>query len=213
MRSNDELVSQTTESSDKELRLLSELGRSPESSQRTLSQRLGIALGLTNLLLRSLAEKGYIRISQAGWKRWLYNLTPAGVTRKMQLTVDYIHRFLGYYSSVKRNLREQLEPLALNEESRIAIYGTGEFAELVYLGLRDMGIEEIEVFHTPGNGDSRFLGMPVRDITTLRAEDYDRVVLAFLKRGDAGINGLEGLYVPADKLVKFFNGIGPSEEA
>ena len=59
-----------------ELRLLSQVEDSPEVTQRELSQRVGIALGLTNVLLRNLVQKGYIRATQANWKRWIYTLTP-----------------------------------------------------------------------------------------------------------------------------------------
>lgn len=184
MRSRYEHDDQLESTSQRELRLLTEVDEDPEVSQRELSRRVGIALGLTNMLVRNLAQKGYVRVSQAGWKRFIYTLTPAGVSRKLRLTIDYIQRFLGYYRSVRQNLREQLEPLGLNQESRIAIYGTGEFAELVYLGLKDFGIEEIDVFGPPESVDSRFLGMRVLGAGTLKQENYDRVVVAILDGSD-----------------------------
>ena len=145
MRSHNEHQGTMEESTYRELRLLLEVEDKPDATQRELSQRVGIALGLTNVMLRNLAQKGYLRSTQANWKRWLYALTPEGFSHKIRLTVAYIHRVLDHYQNVRQTLREQLEPLALNAESRVAIYGTGEFAELVYLGLRDLGIEEIAV--------------------------------------------------------------------
>ena len=106
----------------RELQLLSEVGVTPEITQRQLSKRVGIALGLTNAVLRNLTKKGYIRASQAGWKRSIYNLTPAGVSHKVRLTIAYIHRFLDHYQEVRQTLREEMEPLALHEESRLAIF-------------------------------------------------------------------------------------------
>ena len=46
---------------------------------------------------------------------------------------------------IRQTLRDQLEPLALNSESRIAICRTGQFAELVFLALKEIGIEDFFV--------------------------------------------------------------------
>jgi len=186
----------------RELRLLSELEDNPEVTQRQLASRLGIALGLTNVLLRNLAQKGYVRATQARWKRWLYALTPDGFSHKLRLTVGYISRVLDHYQHVRETLREQLQPLALNQESRVAIYGTGEFAELVYLGLREIGIEEIDFYSSTQPDGRKFLGMTVRDPATLHPEEYDRVVVALL--GDVRLDELEGLVTSPDNVVTFF---------
>ena len=204
MRSRNEHSDDTEVSSQRELRLLSEVQRSSEATQRDLSKRVGIALGLTNLLLRNLSQKGYLRVTQAGWRRWLYTLTPEGFSRKIHLTVGYIHRVLDHYQKARQTLREELGQLDLNMESRIAIYGPGEFAELVYLGLREMGIEEIDVFGPAGSGNGRFLGMPVREAESLRTEDYDRVVVAILGESEESCAQLRGLGVAPEKLVTFF---------
>ena len=204
MRSQREQQNSTDDSSYRELRLLSEVQGTPEVTQRDLSRRVGIALGLTNVLLRHLAQKGYVRVTRAGWKRWLYTLTPEGFSRKIQLTVAYIHRSLDHYKKVRQTLREELEPLALNEESRIAMYGTGEFAELVYLGLREIEIEEIDIFGPRSPGSGKFLGMLVHDVETLRPERYDRVVVALLRGSEASYVELREAGVAPEKLVTFF---------
>lgn len=204
MRSRYEHDDQVDSMSQRELRLLTEVDEDPDVSQRELSRRLGIALGLTNMLVRNLAQKGYVKVTQAGWKRFIYTLTPAGVSRKLHLTIDYIHRFMGYYRSVRQNLREQLEPLGLNQESRIAIYGTGEFAELVYLGLKDFGIEEIDVFGPPESADSKFLGMRVLDVEKLRQENYDKVVVAVLAGPDDIQTILADQGITQEKSVMLF---------
>ena len=212
MRSQNERSGITDDPSYRELRLLSEVHRTPEASQRDLSKRLGIALGLTNLLLRSLAEKGYVQITHAGWKRWLYALTPAGFSRKVHLTLGYIHGFLGHYQSVRQRLRDDLEVLALHAESRIAIYKTGDFAELVYLGLREIGIEEIDVFAPAGSADGKFLGIPVREATNMRSEDYDLVVVGLLEDSASSYVELRELGISPTKLVTFFGDHAPVGE-
>jgi DNA-binding MarR family transcriptional regulator len=195
------------------MRVLSELERAPEISQRSLARRVGVSLGLTNRLLQNLAQKGYVRVSQASWRGWLYTLTPAGLSRKVQLTVSYIHRFLGHYQRIRQTLQEELAPLGLNRESRVAIFGpvlsgadgTREFAELVYLGLKELGIEEVEVLVANNGRGGRFLGLQMRDVRTIQPEEYDRIILVFLKDGEAGSRELRELGVAPDKIVTLFN--------
>ena len=106
---------------------------------------------------------------------------------------------------MRQTLREQTEPLALNEESRVAIFGTGEFAELVYLGLKELSIEEIDVFDFQVPAGRRFLGMPVRDVASLQSEHYDRVVVAYLEPPASAMLGLRERGVSSEQLVKFFS--------
>jgi DNA-binding MarR family transcriptional regulator len=204
MRSANEHQEPIEGSSYRELQLLTEVDADPQVTQRQLSRRVGIALGLTNTLLRNLTQKGYVRATRASWKSWLYSLTPEGFTRKIRLTVAYVQRFVDHYQRVRQTLREQLDPLALNEESRIAIYGTGELAELVYLGLKEIGIEEIDVFGPNGLEGHRFLGMPVQDLEALRPERYDRVLLALLQGWEAPHGDLRDRGAAPEKLVTFF---------
>jgi DNA-binding MarR family transcriptional regulator len=188
----------------RDLRLLSEVNEVPEVNQRQLSLTLGIALGLTNVLLKNLVQKGYIRVSNASWKRRLYNLTPEGLAHKLRLTTGYISRVLDHYQNVRQTLREQMEGLDFNEESRIAVFGTTEFAELVYLGLKEIGIEEI-AFYSKGNAvGERCLGVLVEDVKNIKFNDYDKVVIAELHGSEAMNQMLSDLGVPEQKVVIFF---------
>jgi len=191
--------------SDRELNLLSEVHHQPEVSQRELAQKVGIALGMTNILLHNLAQKGYLRINKAGWRRVLYTLTPDGILHKVQLTMSYVHRFMDHYHKVRQTLREELELQSLNAESRVAIYGVGEFAELVYLGLKELEIEEVDVFCKDGLAGGKFLGMPVQEFSTFDPGEYDRIVIASISGADQQIRSLLASGIPPEKLVTFFN--------
>lgn len=205
MRSQHEHITTLNDNSNRELTLLSEVQRTPETNQRDLSERTGMALGMTNLLLRNLARKGYLRITQAGWRRWLYALTPTGFSRKLHLTSAYIRRTLDHYQKVRETLREELVLLGLHVESRVAVYGTGEFAELVYLGIRQFGIEEIDCYASDAPEDEKFFGMSVRNIGTLDPGQYDRVIVAFLSGQEESSVELMALGVTSKQLVTFFS--------
>ena len=210
MRSEDEQQNPLDSPAYRDLRLMSEVDETPEVNQRQLSLRLGIALGLTNVLLKNLVQKGYVRVSNASWKRRLYNLTPEGLAHKLRLTTGYISRVLDHYQNVRQTLREQMEGMDVNEESRIAVWGANEFAELVYLGLKEIGIAEI-TFCSKGKAvGERFLGVPMEDVTKIKFEDYDKVVIAELQGSEALTELLSDLGVPEQKIITFF-AIKPSK--
>lgn len=188
----------------RDLRLMSEVNGAPEVNQRQLSLNLGIALGLTNVLLKNLVQKGYVRVSNASWKRRIYNLTPEGLAHKLRLTTGYISRVLDHYQNVRQTLREQMEGLDVNEESRIAVCGTNEFAELVYLGLKEIGIGEITFCSNGKAVGEWFLGVPVEDVMKIKFEDYDKLVIAELHGSEALNQVLSDLGVPKQKVVTFF---------
>jgi DNA-binding MarR family transcriptional regulator len=190
----------------RQLKLLTEVYDAPDVTQRDLSRRLGIALGLTNALMRNLAQKGYIRVTRARWQRRLYALTPKGFTRKVQLTVSYIQRFLGHYQTIRQTLRQELAPLELHAESRVAIFGTGELAELVYLGLREAGIEEIDIYAPSNPANGKFLGARIRDVEASPPTDHDRVIIAALDGVEEKRAHLRGLGIPQDRIVSLLPG-------
>lgn len=213
MRSRSEHEELTDAPTYRDLQLILEVEANPEITQRELSLKAGIALGLTNVLLRNLAQKGYLRISRAGWKRWLYTLTPDGFSHKIRLTVTYIYRVLDHYHKVRQTLRTELQPLALTAESRVAIYGASEFAELVYLGLKELGIEEIEIFETGSRSGGKFLGMPVQDVASLQPEWYDKIVVASMGDAEAALSELREFSGSPPKLVTFFKNDKVGREA
>ena len=192
--------------------MLSEVETTPDITQRQLAQKVGIALGLTNTLLRNLTKKGYIRVAQASWKKRLYTLTPDGFSHRVHLMTTFVHRFLEHYQSVRQTLREQLEPLLLHEESRVAIYGTSEFAEIVFLALKEFGIEEIDAFGPQSSVGTKFLGLTVKDISTFQSERYDRVMIAVLSEPEIIARHLGEQGASQDQLVAFFAN-GKSREA
>lgn len=188
----------------KELRLLEEVQQTPEVSQRHLALRLGVALGVANALLRGLARKGYIRTTQVGWKRWVYVVTPSGVRRKVHLTYGYIESFLGHYKRVRALLGEDLGSLPLGADSSVAVYGTSELAEIVYLALQDIGITRIDFIEKTPCADS-FLGRPLRSLESVSPDDYVRIVVAVTKGIEHKVQILKSIGIQESRIVGLFH--------
>ena len=187
----------------KELRLLEEVDQTPQVSQRHLARRLNIALGVANFLLRSLAKKGYISVTRVGWKRWAYAVTPAGIARKVHLSRAYVEHILNHYQRVRVLVKKEFGDLKLDPGCKIAIYGLTELTELVFLALRDMELNKIEVFDKEAH-KRRFLGIPVRNLESLVPGEYTKVMVAYSSNVEEHCKELFGTGVLPSQVVTLF---------
>jgi DNA-binding MarR family transcriptional regulator len=182
----------------RDLQLLEALEHESRITQRTLATRLGIALGLTNLYLKRLIRKGYIKCVTVSPNRLVYSLTPKGMTRKARLTYEFMKYSLDFYRDARQHLRRSLVQ-AVAQRQRVAIYGTGDAAELVFLLVRDMGLELVAVFGPEQNG--QFLGLPVTVIADHANVAYDVLIVAVLERPAGTTKLLRQSGVPDDKVL------------
>lgn len=83
-------------SSAPELDLLRLLERHPDYSQRQMSDALGVSLGKAHYLLKALLDKGWVKVrnfKRSEHKaRYLYVLTPSGMSQRLQLTHAFLAR-------------------------------------------------------------------------------------------------------------------------
>jgi predicted transcriptional regulator len=87
------------------LQILDELANNDSLTQRDLSSRLGIALGLVNSYIKNLVAKGYLTVKAIPPKRYAYYLTPKGFTEKTRLTYDLLHDYTRIYREARKNLQ------------------------------------------------------------------------------------------------------------
>src|SRR5438445_12758550 len=92
----------------RDLQLLNAVERNVAVTQRSLARNLGVALGLTNLYLKRLVRKGYIKITTIPRSRIKYLLTPQGFTEKSRLTYLYMQYSLSYYRDMRTRLKEMM---------------------------------------------------------------------------------------------------------
>lgn len=189
-----------TSSTYRDMHLLNEVTQRPDLTQRELSKRIGMALGLTNLMLRRLVKKGYIKISGTKRSRIRYLITPTGILEKSRLTVEFIQYSLQLYSRIRIFLREQLSLMAQAGHRRILLYGTSELAEIAFLTVHEMGLELVGVVDEPGHG-SHFLGHPVQETDVVRTAAFDWLIIASLRWADGGAERLASLGVSTDRII------------
>ena len=189
---------------ERDLEILTAIEEGTPLTQRVLAQRLGVALGLTNLYIKRLASKGFIKVKEfprkpyAG-KRLRYVLTPRGAAEKARLTYEYMGYSLRLFRRTRGNLREAMGRLTQQGIKRIALYGVGDAAELAYLTLREFGLEPVGIFaREPG---AQLLGFRVRPPEELLQEELDAIIVATFDPPEPLLAELRGLGLPREKFL------------
>lgn len=178
----------------KSLLLLDEISKGNALTQRDLSDRLGIALGLINSYLKNLISKGFITVTAIPRKRYVYYLTPKGFAEKTRLTYHHLQNFTNLYKVARKDFKTIFHKLEKDGIKRVIFCGVDEVAEIAYLSLREVSIKLIAIMDDEKSGErffeykvspmniiNRFPKEPII-ITKFRGEEiYKRLV-------DMGIN-------------------------
>ena len=92
------------------LNLLRKINKKKYSSQRMLAKDLNFSLGKLNYCLKSLKEKGLIKINN--FKKnpkkmnYIYVLTPKGLAEKTKLTINFIKRKMDEYEELRKEVEK-----------------------------------------------------------------------------------------------------------
>lgn len=189
-------------------RLLDALESDQGASQRSLAKELGIALGLTNLLVRRLVRKGWVRASQIRPNRVRYLITPDGIAEKARMSRAYFESSVQVYRQTRDRIQQQFSALSIewpNEgpgvAKRIVFYGAGEVAEIGYICLGETDLHLVGVVDAART--KPFVGLSVctpeqLDGLALNGQPFDRLVVMSFSRTDALRAEVLNLRVPLD---------------
>lgn len=145
------------------LLLMHELEDGSPLSQREIAGRLGIALGLVNAYLKTLAHKGYIQIKAYPRNRFAYLLTPAGFAEKSRLAYQHVTQFHRLFRTARQDSFAIFSRLRDQGVSEVAFCGVDEFTEIAYLSLCDTGLVLGAVYDNSQIG-ANFFGRTVQEV-------------------------------------------------
>jgi DNA-binding MarR family transcriptional regulator len=191
--------------------IMSEIEAGRPISQRSLASSLGIALGMTNLLLRRLVRKGWVRVSHIRPNRVSYFLTPTGIAEKARMSQAYFRNSIEYYASARDRIRASFDELSRQwpgasngapVTKRIIFLGTGEVAEIGFVCLQETDLQLAGVIDFQGR--ARFFGAPVfpaQQVDALRRHlaSSDAMLVAF-NESDQLQAFLESTGVPPERV-------------
>jgi predicted transcriptional regulator len=175
-------VEEKTMDSYRSLLLLSEIAAEETLSQRELSRRLGIALGLVNSYLKNLVAKGYVRITSFPRNRYGYLLTPQGIAEKSRLAYQHLSYFTSLYKITRQDYLDLFRSLRKSGVRSVSFCGVDEVAEIAYLSLRETGLELAAVMDDDHAGES-FFDTGVMSLDQGLAGDTCQIIITSVKRG------------------------------
>ncbi len=185
--------------------ILEEIEAKANVSQRSLASSLGIALGLTNSLVKGLVHRGWVKVTHVQPHRVSYLLTPAGMAEKARLSQAAFHAAVDRYRVARERVQGMFARVSgewtpAAESKPVVFYGSGELAEIGFICLQETDLTLVAVVDTAARG--KFFGVPVFSraraheavaaagpearilvLSTARTETLEQELLAL---GDAG---------------------------
>jgi DNA-binding MarR family transcriptional regulator len=195
--------------SDYDRKVLQAIASGRRLTQRSLSSDLGVALGLTNLLIRRLVAKGHVKIAGLGTRHVRYLMTAAGWEALAHATRHSLENTVHLYTQTREQIRGSLSaisehcPRDASGQKRIVFYGAGDVAEIAYVSLQRTDLTLVGVVDDRRTG--RFFEVTICPSELLRADTigtvpYGHVVVTSLRHADAIRARIEGCGIPPDRV-------------
>ena len=140
----------------RELEILERLENNGHLTQRELSKEVGIALGLVNHLLKKMVTKGWIKIKNIDSKKIRYLITPEGAREKSSLLYKRVESTIHFYLEAKRVIKDKIIHLKNEGIEDVSIYGINHISEVLYIVLKELGLELVSVVEEKKEGEEWF---------------------------------------------------------
>ena len=157
--------------SEKTFQVLDALDREEISTQRQLADNSGISLGQVNYILKSLLDKGLVKVSN--FKRnphkisYAYLLTPKGIEEKSKLAVKFVLRKLREYEFLRARLTKRLIQINGEGLTRVIFIGPLMVKEFIEGIIKENKMSLILVNHLEN----------IASVGTVKKESFDIVLL------------------------------------
>ena len=132
---------------EREFELINIIGAELGANQRHLSHLMNLSLGMTNMLIRRLIAKGYIRIKQLNKRKAEYLLTPKGFSEKVRKSVKYTLKTVNSIGLIKNRAKELFLELYNEGERNFYILGGSDFVILVEMVLKEDAFKDARIIH------------------------------------------------------------------
>jgi DNA-binding MarR family transcriptional regulator len=133
-----------TPDNNRDLIILEELEKDPDTTQAGLATQLGVAIGTINWHLKRLIAKGYVKARRVERRKLSYIITPEGISLRAFMTLDYIQNSFRLYRLVRQRMVEQLVVVRQHGYNCVRLEGDGDVADVCRLTCLEQGIEIVE---------------------------------------------------------------------
>jgi len=137
---NIEMMTDEFSGSKADLTILEHIENEPDTTQASLAEKVGVAVGTVNWHLKRLINKGFIKVQRAERKKLKYIITPEGIALRARLTVDYIKSSMQMYRLVRSRSHKALSEVKKRGYKCVHIKGEDEVADILRLTCLEHGL-------------------------------------------------------------------------
>ncbi len=127
---------------EREFELINIIGAEIGANQRRLSRLMDLSLGMTNMLVRRLLAKGFIRIEQLNKRKVQYILTPQGFAEKMHKSVKYTLKTINSIGLIKARIQAILLDLHKGGTRDFFIVGKSYLSLLIEMVAKEVPLKD-----------------------------------------------------------------------
>ena len=127
---------------EREFELINIIGAEIGANQRRLSRLMDLSLGMTNMLIRRLIAKGFIRIEQLNKRKVQYLLTPQGFAEKMRKSVNYTLKTINSIGLIKARVQAILLDLHKDGTRDFFIVGKSDLSILIEMVAKEFPLQD-----------------------------------------------------------------------
>jgi DNA-binding MarR family transcriptional regulator len=188
----------------RELKILLEIEKREDVTQKLLSERTNIVPSMVNNYLKDMVAKGLLEMRGRTRRKTTYHLTPLGIQRKKLLLLSYIREMFRLYKEVKDEFCQRL--LAFYDEGirKIVLYGAGELTVLLLSSMDGVGLKVVGIVDSnPGKQGERLFGITVASPSKIEEMRPDAVIITSLSHCDEIHKNIKHLEEKEIKIKEF----------
>ena len=189
------------------LGVLTAIDRDSNTSQRTISRELNVALGLANAYLKRCVRKGLIKIKQVPRRRYVYYLTPQGFAEKSRLTAQFLSASFTFFRRAREQISELMRDCTEQGLPRIAFAGVSDLTEVGTLCAHDHPVTLVGIVDAEHAGE-QYCGLPVRG-SLEELSPVDVVIVTSLVNADSVFLAMEQELGPGRVRAPQLLSLGP----
>jgi len=174
----------------RDLQFLEEIEQNPKVSQRELSNKFGIALGMANACIKRMARRGLIKLTGIPPRRIAYYLTPKGFTEKTKLTLNFFSYNIHHYAEMKKRIGKILLEMQDRGVKRVAFYGVNDEMEVAYVTLQGLDMKLVGILDDENNWGKEIFGYKIIGPGAVKNLNPDAILITSMRYQDSYVKNL-----------------------
>ena len=132
------------------------LAVNPEAKQREIAAGMGLSLGMTNIVLRRFATKGWVLAKRLSARNIRYALTPDGMNELAHRSYHYMRRTFTEIRDCGSAVERCVARAKARGCTRVVLYGESDIAFIIEWAAKRAGLEFVQIPQTEHS-----VGVPV----------------------------------------------------